>query len=86
MSALTVSYERKLSDGNFGSEGLVMSWSWDPEDDEDPKEQLLESAATFLRALVLGVLARSAAPYVARQAGRELQSPSPSPSLEDIPF
>ncbi|HYW87939.1 MAG TPA: hypothetical protein VFB50_09230 [Chloroflexota bacterium] len=61
MAQLTVSYERKFSDRNYGSEGLSMHWTWDQEEEEDePVKENLERTAGFLRELVLGQLAQSA--------------------------
>jgi hypothetical protein len=100
MSGFVVSYERKLSDGNFGSEGLTLSWSWqddevDDVDDGQVTEQL-ETASQFLRTLVLTELSKSAAERVRFVANHELRarevkvSVEPmselEPDLEDLPF
>jgi hypothetical protein len=95
---VSVQYERKLSDGNYGSEGLSMSWAVSYEDVGDlacdaaivdARCQLIASA---LREAVLSQLATSEARNVAYQAARELNPPPPataadgSSDLEDMPF
>jgi hypothetical protein len=91
---VTVLYERKLSDGNYGSEGLSMAVSHSLEPSER-LDDVLVSIARVMRQLVLGELARSAAPRVARMAEQELNPGSrnkPVPvdngaeELEDLPF
>jgi hypothetical protein len=75
---ITVQYERKFSDGNYGSEGLSLTWTGPCGDGET-----LVIAARYtqiagaLRASVLGELAKSSALQVARAAKRELQPPQP---------
>ena len=100
MSQFTVGYERKLSDGNYGSEGLSMTWTWTNDDAEQQEVsgEAIEVAASFLRKTVLAHLARSAAARVAFEARRELNPPTTEPAaatvsesidprdLEDLPF
>jgi hypothetical protein len=91
---ITVLYERKLSDGNYGSEGLSMAVSHSLEPSER-LDDVLVSIARAMRQLVLGELARSAAPQVARMAEQEF-NPGPragpvrannaAEELEDLPF
>ncbi len=86
----SVSYERKLSDGKYGSEGMTAAWTW--EGSGVPGE--MEQAAEEIRAFVLGHLARSADGQVAAAARHELRSKSKAApngeavaeSLEDTPF
>jgi hypothetical protein len=93
-STVTVLYERKLSDGNYGSEGLSMAVTHSLDHDDLLKlGHLLEQAARDVRRLVLSELARSSAPRVARAAAEEL-NPRPrvaasallSEDPEDLPF
>lgn len=95
MSQFTVGYERKLSDGNYGSEGLSMSWTWTNDDaaEREISGESIELAVAFLRKTVLAHLSRSAAARVAFEARRELDprpqavaAPSDSENLEDLPF
>jgi hypothetical protein len=98
VSELSVSYERKFSDGNYGSEGLSVSWSWDAADSEGPGEAI-ESVALMLRTTVLTQLANSAAERVRWAANHELHARDPKPAdgeavigeeettdLESLPF
>jgi len=91
---LTVQYERKFSDGNYGSEGYSMTWTWTPEEDGGPGEAL-EAAALLLRHLVLTQLAGSLSSTVSFSAMRELHAKDPKPDgeaepaaedLEDLPY
>ena len=96
----TVMYERKFSDGNYGSEGLSLAWTGTYEDD-DPLVIGAKYAqvAAALRAHVLEQLARSAAERVRWAANRELHDREPKPTpdvdirepiavsdLEDLPL
>lgn len=97
---ITVGYERKFSDGNYGSEGLSLTYTASYEIGEDLAidEEMIrlrcESLAVRLRETVLTELAGSAAERVAWAASRELNpppKPASSPSRpdddsEDIPF
>jgi hypothetical protein len=74
MNGFVVSYERKFSDGQYGSEGLSLSWSWEPEDDEEPVTGQLETTVQFLRTLVLTELSKSAAEGVRYRANHELNA------------
>jgi hypothetical protein len=68
---ITVHYERKLSDHDYGSEGMSLSWS-------GPHDQAYGDIAEALRVQVLSFLAQSRSPAVARAAKAELK-----PSLDD---
>jgi hypothetical protein len=90
VSQVTVHYERKFSDGNYGSEGLSLSWTVD-----DADLAAGERIAATLRTAVLRQLARSAARPVAYSARQELDGPRPEPvpatvadstDMEDLPF
>jgi hypothetical protein len=101
VNQLSVSYERKFSDGNYGSEGISVSWTWDAEA-EDERERpggSMEAALIYLRRLVLRELSKSAAERVRWAANHELHAGDPKPaaealaapedvpeSLEDLPF
>lgn len=91
VTTITVHYERKLSDGNYGSEGLSMSMTCTADVDGVPGQ--LQDLHETLRALVLEELSQSQAERVAWAAKRELSPPPPQPvaagaseDLEDIPF
>jgi hypothetical protein len=84
---ITVQYERKLSDDNYGSEGLSMSLTveLDAESFAQAQEEgvllldLLHDRAVQLRQAVLLELSQSAAERVAWAANRELNPPKPTP-------
>jgi hypothetical protein len=83
---ITVSYERKLSDGNYGSEGCSLTWT-------GPHDQDYGSIVAALRVQVLAFLSRSGAPEVAWKATHELQphddvpaAPMSELETEDVPF
>jgi hypothetical protein len=89
-TTITVLYERKLSDGNYGSEGLSMASTVTIGQDNWRIDELLVLARQ-LREAVLGQLAQSTAVMVARVAAGELQPPArrdavPEQDLEDLPF
>lgn len=100
MTDITVHYERKFSDGNYGSEGLSLSWSVTYEDtddlacDQEVVDARCRLIASTLREAVLTQLANSEARNVAWAAQRELNPPPPrqaiaagaEPDLEEIPF
>jgi len=73
---IAVTYERKLSDGNLGSEALSITLSLVLHDDELAEECLndgtVRGIVTRVRAAVLGELARSGTPHVAAVAAAEL--------------
>jgi hypothetical protein len=83
---VTVTYERKLSDGHYGSEGCSFTWT-------GPQDQSYGDIAAALRVQVLAFLSRSGAPEVAWKAEHEL-SPTHANSvpvgapdeLEDLPL
>ena len=75
MSEITVQYERKFSDGQYGSEGLSLSIAV-PGDAEGFNEDYLRQWAQQLRKLVLTELSQSAAYQVAATAKRELYLPA----------
>jgi hypothetical protein len=85
---ITITYERKMSDGNYGSEGLLMSLTLDLDAESFAQAQmegvllldLLHDRAIQLRSAVLGELATSAAERVAWAANRELNPPAPRQS------
>lgn len=85
---VSVSYDRKFSDGNFGSEGLSMSIS-QPFDHVDVTSDEMAKLAEWLRHNVLTRLATSRARMVALSAREELGLPPArveSKELEDISF
>ncbi len=101
MTDITVQYERKFSDGNYGSEGLSLSWSvtYDDGDSDLAADQTVIEArcahiTKALRASVLSELAKSrsnrvslSAEYELRTAEPVLVTPDRGPdSLEDMPF
>ena len=82
MNEITVQYERKFSDGNFGSEGLSLSWTTAYDDGDiaiDPELIAMRCTAISdaLRSAVLSELAKSTAPRVANQARYELDPRTP---------
>lgn len=81
-SAITVTYERKLSDGNYGSEGLSMTITM-PIEHAALGDGVLKRYARDLRTEVLSELAQSAAPGVAGAAAHELNPPPPR-SLQPV--
>lgn len=89
MTDINVQYERKYSDGNYGSEGLSMSVTIG----EVVTDEEALDIAHRLRRTVLSFLAASEARNVAHAAQRELNPPSPRQAvaagadpLEDMPF
>lgn len=85
---ITVTYERKFSDGNYGSEGLSVSLTLERDETTGAVSQT-QDMATTIRQLVLGFLSKSQAERVAWAANRELNPPPPAAagaSLEDMPF
>jgi len=89
---ITVGYERKYSDGNYGSEGLSMMVSLRVEDYEGTADVLTMYAA-LVREQVLGQLAKSPVSRVARIAAQELDPHARvaapidnSDDTEDLPF
>ena len=99
---ITVQYERKFSDGNYGSEGLSLTYTASYEIgadlaiDEEVIGLRCASLTARLRDAVLTELAHSAAERVAWAAQRELNPPKPvavpsgpdgAPAeVEDMPF
>src|SRR5262245_58771308 len=94
-TTITVGYERKYSDGNYGSEGLSMMVSL-PIEDYEGTGNVLKMYAALVREQVLGQLAKSPVPRIARVAAEEL-NPRPRPAVgaardddsedpEDLPF
>ena len=94
----TAQYERKFSDGNYGSEGLSLSVTVTISDEAEDWSTS-EDYARDLRTMVLGFLATSRASQVAYAARRELNGPQTAPAeagaamyatpdgeLEEIPF
>jgi curli biogenesis system outer membrane secretion channel CsgG len=101
MTDVTVQYDRKLSDGNYGSEGLSMSWTvtYDDSDNDLAADQAVVSSrcqviGSAIREAVLSFLSKSEARNVAYAAQRELNLPPPrtaepappTESLEDLPY
>lgn len=93
---ITVQYERKFSDGNYGSEGLSFSMTIHSDPDYFLEDNF-ERQAKAMRTAVLTELAKSEAHNVASAAKRELNSPPPRQAvtagaantdvtLEDMPF
>ena len=75
---VSVYYERKLSDGQYGSEGLSLGLTMSLNDSE-PAEELLNDGtvhgiASRIRRAVLTELAASEAPRVAAVAQSELDA------------
>lgn len=95
---ISVSYERKLSDGNYGSEGISFTSMFSVDPDENFNVGAFSSVVDSLRTAVLTELSHSAAERVAYIARRELSAGEPPPqaaaansqadelSLEDLPF
>jgi hypothetical protein len=93
-TVVSVSYDRKFADGNYGSEGLSLSWTVTYEDETDLAcdseivEARCNEIAAKLRVAVLQELSRSRAYQVARAARQELE-PSVTgvtEDLEDLPL
>lgn len=84
MTEITVQYERKFSDGNYGSEGLSVSLTIENNGEVEPFVDA-ESLSHTLRRFVLGELSQSGAERVAWAATRELNSPAPQPKQEFDP-
>lgn len=100
-TVVNVHYERKFSDGNYGSEGLSMSWTVTYEDETDLAcdseivEARCNEIGAKLRVAVLTELGKSRARLVALSARDELTPPAEpaavdskghKESLEDLPF
>jgi hypothetical protein len=92
---ISVSYDRKFSDGNSGSEGVSFSTSFDLEPDEHDNFSAAQFATVVqsLRYAVLLELSEAAASERMRAlASRELHRPmttaidQPVQDLEDLPF
>jgi len=85
----TAQYERKFSDGNYGSEGLSLGVTVTISDEAEDSSTS-EDYARDLRKMVLGFLATSQASQVAYAARRELNPPLPVSGtpieLEEAPF
>src|SRR5215831_17259636 len=81
---VSVQYERKFSDGNYGSEGLSLSWTVTYEDPGDAACDGETAAARCqeiggkLRLAVLSFLTQSASERVAYMAERELAGAEPA--------
>jgi len=75
MAQVTAHYERKLSDGNYGSEGLALSWTWDV---QEHMADEIDSAIDILRTRVLTELANSASEQVRFIANHELRARAPA--------
>lgn len=90
MTQITVTFERKLTDGNYGSEGVTASWTHDIDDDGDSGSEVYVAAHMLLKSFVLGALAESAAQQVSFVARKELQAHDKDleqqESLEDLPL
>jgi hypothetical protein len=92
-SQVTVQYERKLSDGNYGSEGLSLSITYSATPEDLTTEYLLDRA-DWVRRVTLAFLTRSTAARVKSAAEYLLNPPAPkdavpvgdSEGLEDLPF
>jgi hypothetical protein len=80
---ITVGYERKFSDGNYGSEGVSLSATLKG-DDGELTDELAIDCTSRLRAVVLALLASSVAPRVASAAQYELNPPPPRPKGRDF--
>lgn len=86
---VTVHYERKYSDGNYGSEGVSLTTVFGASDFDGNVDLEL----TSLRRLALEFLVKSASWTVAQAAQRELEPPKVEPepeleppSMEDLPY
>jgi len=95
MAEFMAHYERKLSDGNYGSEGLPLSWTWDIDTEGELPSESVELTFDMLRTLVLTQLGKSQARQVAWAAKHELEPPlakeakDPAEAVtdaEDLPF
>lgn len=94
-TVVSVSYDRKFSDGNYGSEGLSLSWTvtYEDETDEACNSEVVEARcneiAAKLRVAVLSELSKSGSRAVAHSAAYEL-APASKPSNydddEDLPL
>jgi hypothetical protein len=73
VSEFIVQYERKISDQNYGSEGLAMSWSWTDDTDPEGPGEALEAATLFLKKQVLTLLGQSRSRAVRSAAQFELE-------------
>ena len=97
-TVVSVSYDRKFSDGNYGSEGMSLSWTvtYEDETDEACNSEVVEARCSMiaakLRTAVLTELGKSRSRMVALSARDELGLPpqrvpsDSSESLEDLPF
>ena len=102
MTEITVTYERKFSDGHFGSESLSLSWTYEetPMDKEIGFDESVAAAVEMVRSAVLTELSHSGSEGVRWAANRELHGSDPKSerdevaiatdgeetSLEDLPF
>ena len=93
---VTIHYERKFSDGNYGSEGISLQITYGV-DADGTTDEAVAAHIRFLRQTVLSRLAASPATLVARAAQRELGDDTggvsvkvtnqrDQPGLEDLPF
>lgn len=73
---VTIHYERKYSDGNYGSEGISLQITYGV-DDEGTNDEVVAAHIQFLRQTVLSRLAQSPAYAVRRAAEHELGTPTP---------
>lgn len=82
-TVVSVSYERKFSDGQYGSEGMSLSWTVTYEDetdlacDSEVVEARCREIGSKLRVAVLQQLSESRANRVAWSARDELHEPEP---------
>jgi hypothetical protein len=89
-SQITVQYERKLSDGNYGSEGLSLSITYSIPDAMVTSEYVLDRA-DWVRRVTLAFLTRSNAARVKSAAEYLLNPPAPRAAddindPQDLPF
>lgn len=72
MAHITISYERALTDGNYGKEGLLVEISEDVPSLEDSSDTI-GKMVVHVRSVVLTTLACSASNTVAAAARREAE-------------
>lgn len=89
---ITVSYERKFSDGNYGSEGMALTATVTV--DQSEADLAVSNWRAWLRSRVLQALSESESPRVAAAANYELSPPPPRQpvaagapdDMEDLPL
>jgi hypothetical protein len=85
VTEFTVQYDRKFSDGNYGSEGLSLSTTFSINDADLTSERMIDYA-TELRRVVLSFLAGASSSSVSRAAKYELNPPQPVSAPSSAPI